>query len=189
MPAKSPGNQKKDNPKRNYRLDWDALKAEYLTGTMNLNALRRAHGISQTWFYQRTEGWAEERAMIRQKALDTAAGAAQAIIRDQYTAFAKNMKNILEITNAQAVAIYKETLDAEGKVTKPVKPSDLYTIVAALNTALKTFRLIEGKSTEVTEERGPEYWKALDDIVRGVEIEVPPEYAGTIPAPNGTDKP
>ncbi len=164
------------------KIRWDLLHAEYLGGSMSLHALRLTHKIgSQNWFYKKTQGWPEERTDMRQKALEQSKGGMTKDLRDRYSRFADMSKELLEVSLAQARALYKNTFSKDGRqIDRPVKSGDLYNIVASLTGAIKLFRLMEGKSTESIDERGRDYWLAVVDIANKRVPELPPQYKGLV---------
>lgn len=160
------------------RIAWDTLHAEYLSSSMSLNELRISHKITNmTWFYKKAAGWADERANMKLKAIEETKGIMTKDLRDRYSRFSDMSKELLEVSLAQARALYKKTFSKDGKVIdKPIKPGDLWNIVASLTGAVKLFRLMEGKSTENIDERGKDYWLAVVDIANKRVPELPPQY-------------
>lgn len=158
-------------------IDWGALKMEFLSCTMPLNHLRKAHKINKTWFFQKTKGWDDARVRIQERAVTIAEERLARTTASGYQKYIGNTRKLLEVLNAHIAAIHKRSLNKEGnEIIAPLKAGDITAIAVALNTALKTFRLLEGKSTEITDERHTrEYWLALIDHVSGDLPDLSPE--------------
>lgn len=152
-------------------INWEQLRGEFLASDESLNQFRIRHGISRDYFYVKTKSWPAERTQTREDAISIIKDKA---IPEMYEQFVTQQKSILQMLNVQIIELYKKTLDKDGKnVIAPLKSGELVNIANTVSLALKSFRLIEGKSTG-DEGGGPEnYWTNLIAFVNGKPTKLP----------------
>lgn len=129
-----------------FKYDWPALEAEWLQcPEETLDSFRVRKGVpNATHFYKRARQfkWAEKKAEI-------IARARKKIMTRTANAVAERWGDYTKLWSAvkfQAAAILKSTRDAEGNII-PLDPQKLSQLSNAIETALKSEKLIAGEST------------------------------------------
>lgn len=127
------------------KYDWDALKTEWISTNKSLNQFREEKGIGSSTFYQNIsrEEWEAARKKVNDRALEKT-------IERTSTQIAKKWADYSKLWNAvktQAAHILKATQRPDGKVV-PLRTGQLVQLTMAIETALKSERLIDGESTE-----------------------------------------
>lgn len=165
-------------------INWEKLRAEFITGDESLNSFRIRHGLALQHFYKMTKGWVAERTETRERAVS--------VVKDKltisYGEFVEKQKSILNMLNAQIDELYKKTMSPDGtKIVAPLKSGELLNIANTVNQALKSFRLIEGKTTG--DETENNYWLQLVAFVNGKRPQVPNQFKNLIDDESEQPKP
>ena len=130
--------------------DWTQLFLEYMQGKESRYDFCARKKLPLKYFYVRTKDWDDKKRVMVEKAKANAVDQIQL----DYEEFIKQQLKLLKLINAQAMAINKECLNADGTaIIKPLRPKELSQLANALDTSLKTLRLLAGKSTEISENR------------------------------------
>lgn len=176
-------NQRKKGQRLPGSVNWDKLHIEFLGSDSSLNQLKIKHKLNDKWFYKQTAGWQAERATMHQRALELAKGTLEKDLKDEYSQYAENVKKLVRAANAQAAALYQQTLGKDGTIKKPLNAMSLKLIADMVSANLKTFRIIEGKTADESDP-AERYFKLLiqfmeTDKPRPIPdaIELPPQEA------------
>lgn len=142
---KRPRGGKPPKPKTH---DWNALKAEFLSGQETLNEFRIRHKMGASWFYMKAADWAEARDRIGKEAVKKAEGK----LADYYGSYIEQTRKLLASINNQIAAALQQTIIVDEKSGErkiaPMDADKLSSMSHAISANVKTLRLIEGKSTE-----------------------------------------
>lgn len=172
MPARHPLQR---NPNS---INWEGLKAEFLTFDGSLSEFRKLNHLSLVNFYNKTKGWKPERELLRKKGVKIV----KKKIEESYEKFAEDQIKLFEFINAQAYKINADTIDpSTGKIKTALTAQQLVQISNALSSTLKSFRLIVGKSTENISQKGDQYLSLLDMVQKineGKEADIIEEING-----------
>ena len=101
MPARHPLQR---NPNS---INWEGLKAEFLTFDGSLSEFRKLNHLSLVNFYNKTKGWKPERELLRKKGVKIV----KKKIEESYEKFAEDQIKLFEFINAQAYKINADTID------------------------------------------------------------------------------
>lgn len=134
-------------------IDWVAVKAEFMAGNESFNKFRLRHKFGLTWFSKMAKGWLAERNNLRLEAFKEVQIVRKEELKDEYSKFADAAKKLIFRTTQEIEAVYERTFDKDGKRIGVLGPDKITNLSNALSTAIKSFRLIEGKSTENVETR------------------------------------
>ena len=128
------------------KYDWDALYAEWVSSGLSMNKFRILKGFDGGFFYNAIdrEGWWEKAERVAEKIT----AAAEARVVDATVARWDEQEALWREVERQAAAIMRATIGPDGKIASPLEPSELATLTAALERALKSRRLIAGESTD-----------------------------------------
>lgn len=130
------------NEKTKKFYDWGALKLEWLNTDLTLNQFREKKGIDTAHFYRsiNAEQWHDARQDIYKKALNKLQERKSTQLASRYDDYLK----LWGAVKVQAARILKDAHDQND----PLKPSQLAQLTQAIETALKSEKLILGESTE-----------------------------------------
>ena len=128
--------------KKQRSFDWEALKIEWLSSNLNLNQFRESKKIDKAHFYKSIdiEKWQEARQTIYNQALKKLQNKKSTAIANRYDDYLK----LWGAVKIQAVRILKDSQTA----SKPMRPGQLAQLAQAIETALKSEKLILGEATE-----------------------------------------
>lgn len=128
------------------QYDWEKLKTEFIQTTENPNQFRLRHGISQQTFYSRmaSGNWIEEREDVHKRGAVKAKDSLVDKIAEEW----KREFNILRGLQAQVISTIRTTTDADGRITAPLSPRDIRSLAGAMESILKSLRLLAGQSTD-----------------------------------------
>lgn len=123
------------------RINWNALKVEFMTGDMTLNELRIKHDIvGMANFYKQATGWLEEREKLHKKAIEKI----KSKTLNNAVKGWEDQQKLWKAVEVQAGRLLQKSLSDE----KGLRPRDLDNLASAIEKALKSQRLILGQSTE-----------------------------------------
>lgn len=122
-------------------IDWNALKVEFMTTDMSLNAIREKHNIAdKNHFYKKTEDWKEERRKLHEKTLQKIKSKA---LNNTVKEWERQQK-LWHAVEIQAGRLLQSSLDKK----KVLKAGEVMALTVAIEKALKCQKLILGESTE-----------------------------------------
>lgn len=130
-------------PSGRSRINWEALKAEFLVGEETLNQFRLRHGLNKNHFYDKAQTWPEDRGRIREKALKKV----EKELETYYAGFVVETKDLLTSVNAHLKKLIKGSLK-DGEVVAAIPVDELKKMSESISVNLKTVRLMSDKSTE-----------------------------------------
>jgi hypothetical protein len=120
--------------------DWNALRVEYVNGSMQYKELAEKHGLKEGTVRQRAnrEGWAAERNALSRAVTQTAQAKLTEDRTDELTKFNEDDLKMARAIRAKAASMMRNELS----------PQDLRALAGAVDTAQKVGRLALGASTE-----------------------------------------
>lgn len=146
------------------KYDWDALYVEWIASGLTANKFRKLKGINSRTFYDSVEkhGWWEKADAMKARAMERVEDAHVEAAVERW----KEQEKLWRAVEAQAAHILTATMGEDGRVERPLQPSELATLTAALDRALKARRLIAGESTENTALGGTVHPDLLQMVLR-----------------------
>lgn len=137
------------------RYNWPDLKAEWIRRNVSegisLNKFRIEKTIAgQTIFYAHVEddAWLEARDSLLRKAFEKAENKNAAELADKY----RLQGQIYDAAEKQ-IAFWMQKNVSNNGIVYPIDPFELVAVLRSAQIALNSKRLMEGKSTEIKEDR------------------------------------
>ena len=131
------------------QADWEAIKADYLTGELSVKELAAKHGVSTNQIYKKvsSEGWKKTLQKIRQKTEEK-------VVARVARARARELDVIASSTEKMAALLAKtvEELDAQPTDKRLRNLKGLAATASAIETNLQTTMKLLGIQTRAQEE-------------------------------------
>jgi len=148
--------------KRTRRINWLKIKQEYMSSTKPLSAILAKYKVSRGRNTQNhTAGWIEEKKQLQNQVISKIKNK---VVKKQIKEWERQQKLWKDI-EIQAAKILKKY----SNQNMTISPKDLASLASAIQTALKSQRLIKGESTENIDQRNIHL--AIVDIIETAEKE------------------
>lgn len=163
------------NNKRQSKIDWPSLKAQYMASNLKLMEFYDTiePKLHKRYFYLRTMGWNVEKEAMKQKAFEVAQEKIGEKLAEKYSDYLRLWNGVKD----QAAAILKDSIDAEGKIIA-LEPLKLKALASSIEIALKGERLISGESTEKIDTVGGVLHMQAVNVIEALDqnrVEIIPE--------------